>query len=454
MKTLNKYWFAGIVLATIFAAFPARADNDALMQLIEVLHDNGTINDEAYEKLRAAIALDEEDEPVATDKPVLERAAETAEDPDPPARVDFAGRKLRIESADGQFGFRLGGRIMTDAAHYDEDINTLGSGTELRRVRLAWDGTLSRDWAFKGEIEFAGGADLKSTYLDYVGLPDTYFRFGKYKEPISMEELSSSKYTTFMERAMLTELLPGRNVGLGAGRSGERWGLSAGLFAGLEDGEEEQDEGLALSGRFHYAPWHRPRHSAHLGVSASYRDMGDSQAIRFRARPDSHITDTRLVDTGVVEGVDNVAWLGLEAALVADSLSLQSEYLAVGLDRFGLSDPRFQGWYAYGSWFLTGESRSYDPRDGSFGRITPQRPFGGGGPGAIELGLRFSRLDLTDEEVIGGVQDNLNLGLNWYPTPNVRFMANYIKVLELDRPGSEFDGDTPSIFQIRGQADF
>lgn len=450
MKTLHKYGFAGIVLATTLAASPARSDDDALLQLIEVLHDNGTINDEAYNKLRAAIPGEAPERP----GPTKEAGADKDEEQDQAARVDFEGRKIRVRSADGRFGFRLGGRVMTDAAHYDEDINPLGSGTELRRVRLSWDGTLARDWRFKGALEMAGGAELKSTYLDYIGLPDTHFRFGKYKEPVSMEELSSSKYTTFMERAMLTEMVPGRNVGLGAGRSGERWGLSGGLFAGLEDGEEEQDEGLALSGRFHYAPWHRPRHSAHLGISASYREMGDSQAIRFRARPESHVTGTRLVDTGVVDDVDNAAWLGLEAALVADSLSLQSEYIAADLGRAGRSDPRFQGWYAYASWFPTGESRNYDATDGSFGRVTPRRPFGQGGPGAFELGLRFSRLDLTDDDVVGGVQDNLTLGLNWYATPNVRFMANYIEVLELDRPGSELDGDTPSIFQIRGQADF
>ncbi|MFZ0486091.1 MAG: porin, partial [Arenicellales bacterium] len=120
----------------------------------------------------------------------------------------------------------------------------------------------------------------------------------------------------------------------------------------------------------------------------------------------------------------------------------------------GLSSLRFDGWYAYASWLLTGESRNYDPGDGTFGRITPRHSVGQGGPGAFELGLRFSRLDLTDDDVIGGVEDNLTLGLNWYATPNVRFMANYIKVLQLDRPGSEFDGDTPSVFQIRGQADF
>lgn len=456
MKKLHKHWFAAIVVATTLAASPARSDDGALLQLIEVLHDNGTINDEAYEQLRNAAsssqpeAADERQQAAAT-----EPDTEAAPDDSGSARVEFEGSKLRVESPDERYRFRLGGRVMADAAHYDEDVNSLGSGTEMRRVRLSWDGILDRDWRFKTAAEFAGGFDLKSAYIDYRGLENAYYRLGRSKEPVSLEELTSSKYTTFMERAMLTELVPGFNIGLAGGYSGDDWGFSGGLYAGGEDGEEEQDEGFGLTGRAFHSPWHRPGLASHFGLSASYRELGDSHSIRFRARPESHVTGTRLVNTGTIDMVEDVKRMGLETAFVADSLSLQAEYLAADLGRSnGMSDLRFSGWYAYASWFPTGESRSYDVGDGEFGGISPRRPFGRGGPGAFELGARLSHLDLTDGDIVGGAEDNLTLGLNWYPTSNVRFMANYVKVLELDRPGSEFDGDNPSIFQIRGQAHF
>jgi len=456
MRLPKKLRIAAFLFTAILAAPPGHADEDALLQLIEVLHDNGTINDEAYQQLRNAASPDQPAS--ATDRrqaAATESEAEQVPRDSGSARVEFEGSKLRVESPDERFRFRLGGRVMADAAHYEEDINSLGSGTEMRRVRLSWDGILDRDWRFKTAAEFAGGFDLKSAYIDYRGLENAYYRLGRNKEPVSLEELTSSKYTTFMERAMLTELVPGFNIGLGGGHAGDNWGFSGGLYAGGEDGEEEQDEGFGLTGRVFLSPWRRHGLASHLGLSASYRELGDSHAIRFRARPESHVTGTRLVDTGTIGMVEDVKRIGLESAFVADSLSLQAEYLAVDLRRSnGVPDLRFSGWYAYASWFPTGESRSYDAGDGEFDGISPRRPFGRGGPGAFELGARFSRLDLTDGDIVGGAEDNLTLGLNWYPTSNVRFMANYVKVLDLDRPGSEFDGDNPSIFQVRGQAHF
>lgn len=444
---------AGLIIAAVCLLDPVRADDSALLQLLEVLHENGTINDEAYDKLRAAAAADLDRNQAEGEE--RKATAQNAKPDGETARVEFEGRKLRVESADRQFALRLGGRLMADVAHYDDDINPLGDGSEMRRVRLSWDARLARDWELNGAVEFAGGTELKSTYIDYLGFPDRYIRFGNYKEPVSLEELSSSKYTTFMERAMLTELVPGRNIGLGGGGNTGHWGFAGGAFVVNDDGQDEQDAGFGVTGRVFYSPWHEDSRAVHLGLSASYREPGDSHSARFRARPESHVTDVRLVDTGTIGDVDSVTWIGLESALVVDSFSLQAEYLNTGLARgSGLPDPRFEGWYAYASWFPTGESRSYDARDGEFGRISPRRPLGAGGAGAFELGLRFSRLDLSDEDIAGGREDNLTFGLNWYPASNVRFMANYIRVLDVDRPGSEFDGDTPSIFQIRGQADF
>ena len=63
---------------------------------------------------------------------------------------------------------------------------------------------------------------------------------------------------------------------------------------------------------------------------------------------------------------------------------------------------------------------------------------------------RYSTLDLSDESVDGGEEDNFTFGVNWYPTPNFRFMANYVKVLDLK--GGDFDEADPDAFMLRAQA--
>jgi len=57
----------------------------------------------------------------------------------------------------------------------------------------------------------------------------------------------------------------------------------------------------------------------------------------------------------------------------------------------------------------------------------------------------------------GGEEDNITVGLNWYATPNMRFMANYIRAST--DPASEVKyasaGDEDAnICQLHGQVDF
>ena len=62
--------------------------------------------------------------------------------------------------------------------------------------------------------------------------------------------------------------------------------------------------------------------------------------------------------------------------------------------------------------------------------------------------------DVTDEEVIGGEQSIVTFGVHWYPVPNVRFMMNYVDVVDVKRPGNPVDGASPSVFTLRAQIDF
>jgi phosphate-selective porin OprO/OprP len=191
-----------------------------------------------------------------------------------------------------------------------------------------------------------------------------------------------------------------------------------------------------------------------LGYSHKFRDKDSSSArLRYRARPETHITDMRLANTGrfFAEGADMI---NPEAALVWGSLSFQGEYFWVKTDAPTVMDPEFSGYYLFGSFFPTGESRPYDQKGGTFGRVKPKNNFHFGEPGwgAFELALRYSDLDLTDQLIAGGEQKNVTVGLNWYLNPSVRFMFNYVKA-DLEDRASVPKGDA-NIIQARFQVDF
>src|SRR5690606_10946852 len=94
---------------------------------------------------------------------------------------------------------------------------------------------------------------------------------------------------------------------------------------------------------------------------------------------------------------------GLEFAANRGRLHLASEAAWLKLKRPGNADPTFFGGYAEVGLFLTDDSRSY--KNGNFDRTTPRNPVGDGGLGALELNLRYDRLDLTDGTIDGGTQD-------------------------------------------------
>lgn len=429
----------------------AKDASAALEELLGTLRDNGTITSDQHDQLIRAMDdgagdAEPEGEAVATES--------KGDATDSEAEVKTAAQ-TKDKPAQDRVTLQLGGELMIDSAFYDEDKNELGDGTEIRRARLKAEGKLF-DWNYEMGLGFAGGdVEIKDAYFGYDKWSSTSLTIGQYKEPFSLEELTSAKYITFMERALPVAFAPGRNIGIGMHKYWDTLTLAGGLFGESfdDDVDDEGDEGWGATGRLTYSPLHKNTRAVHLGAAASYRKSNDDDETRYDTKPESNVTDVKYANTGKIEDVDSTTKYGLEAAAVWGPFSGQAEYLFTDISRnSGASDLDLDGWYAYGSWFLTGESRSYKYKKGSFGRIKPRHRYG-----ALELAARYSMIDLTDMPVTGGEEKNITLGLNWYLNPNLRVMANYVFIdndKNADDDGDVIGNDDPGALQLRLQGEF
>ncbi len=347
---------------------------------------------------------------------------------------------LRLDSNDGMFKLKIGGRIQHDFAYFAEDGDVerrLGEdfddGTEFRRARLYFSGTVYEDIDFKVQFDFAGGdADFKDVYLALRNVPYvSNVRIGQFKEPFSLEELTSSNYITFMERSLVNTFAPSRNTGVMFYDTllDERMTWAAGVFRQTDSfGDGTGGRDYNATARLTALAWYEDdgRKLFHLGAALTHQNYEDD-VIRFRARPEAHLAP-RLADTGEFPA-EFGDFIGTEAAIVYGPFSLQGEYVhafIAGHDRF-VGDPNFWAASVQASYFLTGEHRPYETSTGAFARVRPLRNFSrDGGPGAWELAARYSYLTLNDGLVKGGRIRDLTLGLNWYLNPSVRTMWNYV----------------------------
>ncbi len=85
--------------------------------------------------------------------------------------------------------------------------------------------------------------------------------------------------------------------------------------------------------------------------------------------------------------VENADKLNPELVFVYGPFSLQGEYSWTNTDAVAVDDPIFQGWYVFGSWFITGESRAYKQSSAKFSRVKPKENCSIGEPGWGGLGV-------------------------------------------------------------------
>jgi phosphate-selective porin OprO/OprP len=354
----------------------------------------------------------------------------------------------------GPYEVSLEGLMQADGNWYHNDLldlnapatNNDGKDTEfeMRRseVILKGKGT-TFDWVL--------GYDGKANKFLDVNLKwkigTNYLMAGQYKQPNSMEELSSTRFNDFVSKAMVTNLFGvARRTGVAYGDDpSPNFGYVVSYFG------RELTRGLAQGqgwgARGYFAPMNDNGSILHFGLSAVDFDT-HFDATRLRVRPDADLSTGRLVDTGNLTLADRQRTFGAEGLWVTGPIKVQAEYMRSRVKRYG-GKPNFTGdsWYVSGLWNLSGETWGY--KQGVPVTNLPDDP----SAGMWQVGVRYDKTDLNDEPVFGGEEHNITLGVNWYIRSNFKLMFNYVDV-----HSSKFNAvqhkeiaDDPNILETRLQ---
>ncbi len=382
---------------------------------------------------------------------------------------------FKLESYDKQFRLKFGGIIMVDHAYFYQDNSldkifdplTTRSGTEFRRVRLFTSGTVYDNVSFKLQLDFSGDrVSLKDVYLSIKEIPIVgSLRIGHVKEPFRLDALTSSKYITFMERALPISFIQERNNGflLFNDFFDKKLSVQIGYFRNEDNSSDDKaaNDGYAITYRNTSLLINNrdKKELLHVGVGYSYRKP-ESKSYKISSRPEAHLSRIKYIDTKGISSVKSVNLLNFETAFLKKSFSFQAEYLTSKVET-EVANFNFSSYYGQVSYFLTGESKKFKNSYSGFDRVKPKNNYGKNGYGALEVALRYSNSNLNSKDINGGEQSDVTLGLNWYLNPSTRLMANTIFVnikntrpAEKITPANAKNGGKATVFQFRFQIDF
>jgi phosphate-selective porin OprO/OprP len=238
-----------------------------------------------------------------------------------------------------------------------------------------------------------------------------------------------------MERVLATDFAQERNSGILVFNDflEERLSAQAGAFRNADGtgNDKKANDGYVLTGRITGLLIDKPekKQLLHLGVAHSFR-VADNKEFSISSRPEAHM-GPKYINTGTMENIQHANITNFEAAFVHHSLSFQGEYILGNYKKidFDLIDSyNFASVYGQVSYFITGESKKFKSSYSGFGRVKPNKNFGiEKGSGAWEVAVRVSNSDLNSEDIFGGEQLDITLGVNWYLNPATRIMINYVR---------------------------
>jgi phosphate-selective porin OprO and OprP len=351
-----------------------------------------------------------------------------------------------LRSADNRFLLRITGQIQADYRYYADEADTTDIPTFLvRRARLGIEATVARYYEFRLLPDFGQGQSrIQDAYLNIHYWDAIQFEAGKFKQPFSFEQLIQDRFVPTMERSLIDQLVPARDVGLmvhGQNLLDGRLDYGASVYGGVINGDADTDRNKEVAGRIAVRPLKDiglPDWAAaiQLGVAATYGvDRGVLAPTTLRTP--AGVPWLRFADDVRPDGLRTRC--SPELVYVYGPVAVAAQYFAEDQELRRAAGQvvtvNYRGGYVLATCLLTGEERTslsqpiaplvpFDPVDGCFG------------PGAWELVARVSWLELNADDPAGfaGLIDparpatratELTAGLNWYLNRWVRMQFNW-----------------------------
>jgi phosphate-selective porin OprO and OprP len=360
--------------------------------------------------------------------------------------VSVGASGFMMQSADTNFVLKLKGILQVDSRSYFDDGGIKNNDEFLiRRARPILEGRVFRDFDFRLQLDFGGSGSptLRDAYLNYRYDDELQLRLGKFKPPIGLEQLRSDSSTLFMERSLVSDITPGRDVGVQF--HGSTWdGLvnySAGIFNGLGDGREstnvDTDDEKSFAARLFVFPFQRAAVNAltklGMGVGSSFARPEGAASL---PSGNGFMTEARQ-QFFTYRGstiADGDHWrISPQASWYYGSWSAIAEYVISSqelrrTDTGILRTLHNSAWQVAAGYVLTGEEASERG-------VIPRKPFDPhlGSWGALEVVARYSLLDVDNDAFPTFADPDKSasramawvVGFNWYLNKNVQAAVNY-----------------------------
>lgn len=333
---------------------------------------------------------------------------------------------------------RLGYGFLVDFATYVQDDASkqqVDADPEigLRDFRLLFKGKFKtkRPLSWTMGVMYDGGTKdwhFRQTGL-MVGVPEisSSFFVGRTKEGYSQYKVMVGYDIWTMERSpFLDAFVPilGDGVKWMFAAPRRRVLLNLGWFGdALSEQEKFATYDQQVVGRLVYLPLASEKgkllHLAVMGRQAK-PDEGKFQA---KSKPENYLAPN-FVDTGKFDS-DEAQTLGFETFYRDGPWLVGGEYGWQWMSAAAAGDPMFHGGNVSVAWLVTGETRGYNMASGYFKAVSPTRTVFEGGPGALELSLNYSYVDLNDGSLRGGTFWRITPCVKWNLMDYMRVEASY-----------------------------